>query len=110
LTVKIKSLKHKQFFGNLRKQSISIISKHDTERLYSERNIIQILKDGMKIAKNAGTIDNKMRGNEANKSASVLFQTPKAGFTYAVGTEITRLYGKKNILSTFLPVIQQNRA
>ena len=64
----------------------------------------------MKVAKNAGTSDNKMRGNEENKSASVLFQTPKTGFTYAVGTEKTRLYGKKNILSTFLPVIQQNRA
>ena len=62
------------------------------------------------MANNAGTSDNKRRGNKDHRTTWVLFQTPKAGFTYAVGAEKTRLYGKKNILSTFLPVIQQNRA
>ena len=108
--VRIISPKHRQFCGDLRRQTISIISRLYTERFNSERNIIHVLTDGIKMANNAGTSDNKMRGNKENRTTCVLFQTPKTGFTYAVGTEKTRLYGKKNILSTFLPIIQQNRA
>ena len=52
----------------------------------------------------------KVGGNKEHITTCVLFQTPKAGFTYAVGTEKIRLYGKKTILSTLLLVIQQNRA
>ena len=109
-TIKTKSPKCKQFCGNLRKQTISIISRLDTERLNSERNIIHILTDGIKTANDAGRNDNKRRGNKDHITTCVLFQTPKIGFTYAVGAEKTRLYGKKNILSTFLPIIQQKRA
>lgn len=61
-TVIIKSPKCRQFFGNWRKQTISIISRFDTERLNSERNIIHILKDGIKTANHTGTNDNKSRG------------------------------------------------
>ena len=88
---KNKVSKMQTVFCNLRKQSISIISRLDTERLYSERNIIHIFKEGIKTANNAGTNDNRMSGNIDHKRTWFLFQTPKTGFTYAVGTEKTPL-------------------
>ena len=80
-----------------------------------ERNNSQYLKGEIKIANTAGIIDNKINGNAYNKIISPLLHTPKAGFTYAPGVKNLFLrgsfeYGKKHILSTFLPDIQQKRA
>lgn len=88
---RIKSPKYRQFRGNFKKQHASIISKHDIERLNIERNSSLILKDEIKTADIAGTNDSRIVGNKANRTACVLFHTPKAGFTYAVAEEKTCL-------------------
>ena len=90
-TVKIRFPKWKQFRGNLRKQSILIISKLDTKKLNNERNSNHILKDEIKAANIAGTNDRKRSGNKEHRMICVLFHAPKAGFTYAAGEERTCL-------------------
>ena len=81
----IKSPKFRLFSGILKKQKISIISRCDTERLSRERNISQVLKDGIKMANIAGMIDSNKNGNNEKSMVCVLFQTPNEGFTYAAG-------------------------
>lgn len=91
-------------------QSISIISEEDDEIFRSAINNNHNLIEGIKIANIAGSIDNIIIGNAENKATCHLFHTPKAGFTYAAILENICLYGKKFILSTFLPDIQQKNA
>ena len=92
------------------KQSILIISEEDVEIFRSAINNNHNRIEGIKIDNIAGSIDNIIIGNALSNIVCHLFHTPKAGFTYAAISEDFCLYGKKFILSTFPPDIQQKNA
>ena len=87
-----------------------MMSKWDIPTLSKDKNINQSLKRGINIAKKAGKIVNKIIGKAENNIAWHLFHAPNAGITYAVFEVKKFLYGKKHILSTFLPDIKQKTA